>query len=111
MDIKKHIQKIFVFIINFLVVILVMFGIKEANRDKFSTENQITETTVPVADDVSKLQSQISNDREGKLRDLNSKPKTVVQNDQTTNITTVQPQTAKSKTTTTKAPARKTKTS
>jgi maltodextrin utilization protein YvdJ len=106
MDIKNYGQKFFVFIINFLVVILVVFGIKEANKDKFSIESQTTETIIPVADDVSQLQSQISNDREVKLRDLNSEPKTVVQNDQATTTITVQPQTAKPK-----APARKTKTS
>ncbi|MFA5993580.1 MAG: hypothetical protein WC823_01320 [Parcubacteria group bacterium] len=107
MSIKEHSSKIFVFVVNALIVTLIVFGIREASRNNFSTGSTTTETTAPVANDVAQLQADIVTDRENKLRDLNTAPKTVVQNAQTT--TTVQPQATAP--VAAKAPARKTKTS
>lgn len=50
MEIKKHSQKIFVFIINLLIVALVTMGIKDASKNKVATEE------AEMADDSSAVQ-------------------------------------------------------
>ncbi len=106
---KEHSSKIFVFVVNALIVTLIVFGIREASRNNFSAESTTTETTTPVASDVAQLQANIATDRENKLRGLNNTPRTVVQNTQTT-TTSTQSQIA-TPAAAPKAPARKTKTS
>jgi len=107
MDIKKHCQKIFIFIINLLIIILIVFGIKEntANSAQKTEEN---DTTTPVDNSILQTQSDIATDRENKLRSLNTSPKNVTQTKRTT-ITTQAP--VASSTTTANPPTRKTKTS
>ncbi|GEM_PF-1204212 len=111
MDIKKHCQKIFVFIINLSVIVFIVFGIKESNKNKFITQTVSSDTTSPVDSGILQVQSNIATDRENKLRSLNNSPKTVVQTNQTT-TTKVQPAAVPATpTATTKTPTRKTKTS
>ncbi len=107
MDIKTHCQKIFVFVINILLVILIVLGIKENAKNNFSTEIAKSDTLTPVDGSILQTQSNIVTDRENKLRSLNNSPKSITQNSQTT--TTVQAPAPITKSTTT--PSRKTKTS
>jgi hypothetical protein len=108
MNIKNFSQKAFIFAVNLLIVVLIIFGIREANRDVISA-TETTDTTSPVNGNVLQAQADIATDRENKLRDLNNAPKSVVQSDQTT--TTIKPQASTAAPATAKTPSRKTKTS
>lgn len=107
MDIKKHCQKIFVFIVNILLVILLVLGIKENAKNNPATEITKRDTSTPVDGSILQTQSDIATDRENKLRSLNNSPKSITQNSRTT-TTTQQPAPTK---TSTAAPSRTTKTS
>jgi hypothetical protein len=105
MEIKKHGYKIGVFVINLLIVALAICGMKDRDKNKFSTESEVKEDFNPVDASIQEVQSKIATERENKLRDLNTAPKVVEQqNTTTTKATTVPAAPAK-------APDKKTKTS
>lgn len=106
MEIKKHGYKIGVFIINILIVALAICGLRSKDKSNLSLENKFEENIVPVSADIQKIQNKISIERENKLRDLNSSPKAIEQQNTTTTKTTVTPEPEKPKT-----PDKKTKTS
>lgn len=107
MDIKKHCQKIFVFIINILLIVLIVLGVKENAKDNVVTEVAKSDTSAPIDGNILQSQADIVTDRENKLRSLNNSPKRITQNSRTT-TTTQQPAPTK---TSTAAPSRTTKTS
>ncbi|MFA7319383.1 MAG: hypothetical protein WC022_02190 [Parcubacteria group bacterium] len=107
MDIKKHCQKIFVFIVNMLLVVLIVLGIKENAKNNLATEIAQSDTTTPLDKNILQSQSDIATDRENKLRSLNNSPKSITQSSRTT--TTVQPPAPTTSSAAT--PSRKTKTS
>ncbi|MGW8185022.1 MAG: hypothetical protein ACWGHO_02850 [Candidatus Moraniibacteriota bacterium] len=107
MEIKKHGYKIGVFVINVLIVALAICAMKDRDKNKFSLENEIQENIDPVDISIQEAQSKIAAERENKLRDLNTAPKAIEQQNTTTTKTTTVPST----TTTTKTPDKKTKTS
>ena len=85
--IAKHTNKILVFVINILLVIVGSFIIK--NRDKhISIEVDTEKDLSPVSSDILADQEKISVDRENKLRDINSTPKEIQQKEVTTTTTT-----------------------
>ena len=93
----KHLNKILILIINFLLLGLVTLLIKNQDQKK---EQEISSELVPVPEGVLSDQNKILTDRENKLRDLNNTPGEIRT---TTNITTTK------KTTTAPAPAKSTK--
>lgn len=107
MEIKKHGYKIGVFVINILIVALAICGMKDREKNKFSLENEVQENINPVDVNIREAQNKIATERENKLRDLNTAPKAIEQQNTTTTKTTTVP----SITTTTKTPDKKTKTS
>ncbi|HBI17244.1 MAG TPA: hypothetical protein DDY52_03830 [Candidatus Moranbacteria bacterium] len=106
MEIKKHGYKIGVFIINVLIVALAVCGMKDRDKNRFSLENKIEENINPVDIKVQEAQSKIALERENKLRDLNTSPKAIEQQNTITTKTTTTPAA-----TTPKTPDKKTKTS
>jgi hypothetical protein len=92
MIIKEHLQKVSIFVINLLIVGLIVCGIKEKDKNNISLQNESREDLSPVATDVLELQNKIATDRENKLRDLNTTPKQIEQQDTTTTKTTVTPE-------------------
>lgn len=106
MDIKKQSCKTTVFVINLLIIVLLVLGIKEYEATKFSLESTTDESVVPVDQSILDIQNQIVAVRESKLRDLNTAPKAVTQKNITTTSTTVTPPPV-----VTKTPDKKTKTS
>ncbi|TSD02192.1 MAG: Uncharacterized protein Athens071425_112 [Parcubacteria group bacterium Athens0714_25] len=85
--IAKHTNKILIFVINILLVIVGSFIIK--NRDKhISIEVDTEKDLSPVSADILADQDKIATDRENKLRDLNSTPKEIQQKEVTTTTTT-----------------------
>lgn len=106
MEIKKHGYKIGVFVINVLIVALAVCGMKDRDKNKFSLENKIEENIDPVNVTIQEVQSKIALERENKLRDLNTAPKAIQQQNTITTKTTTTPAAP-----TTKTPDKKTKTS
>ena len=106
MEIKKHGYKIGVFVINVLIVALAVCGMKDRDKNRFSLENKIEENINPVDMKIREAQSKIALERENKLRDLNTSPKAIEQQNTTTTKITTNPAA-----TTPKTPDKKTKTS
>ena len=104
MDIKKHTCQIAVLAINALVLVLVVFGIKDYEMKKIPLENTTDENVVPVDSSIIAIQNEITQDREDKLRKLNTGPKSILQKNTTITSTVTTP-------VATKAPDKKTKTS
>ena len=102
---KKHGYKIGVFVINMLMVALAICGMKDRDKNKFSLENEVRENINPVDINIQEAQSKIATERENKLRDLNTAPKAIEQQNTTTTKTTKVPPA------TVKTPDKKTKTS
>ncbi len=112
MELKKYSCKISVFVINLLVLVVVVIGIKNRETNNFSMESATKEDIIPVDSRMSELQNKIMLDRENKLRNLNMAPKNIVQQNTTTTATTVTPDTTSTtSTTSTKKADTKTKTS
>lgn len=91
MKINNYKCSLAVFVINLLVLVLVVFGIKNREMDKFSMEITTEESVVPVSSNIIDLQNKIAVNRENKLRDLNISPKEIVQEDTITTQTVVTP--------------------
>lgn len=91
MEIKKHSCKIGIFVINVLAVSLVVYGLKDENEDKFSLESTVEESITPVDGSIREIQNKIAVERENKLRDLNTAPKEIQQQNTITTTTTVTP--------------------
>ncbi|EKE20696.1 MAG: hypothetical protein ACD_7C00503G0014 [uncultured bacterium] len=105
MEIKKHGYKIGVFVVNILIVALAICGMKDRDKNKFSLENKTEENVVPIDATVASIQNKIATERENKLRDLNTAPKAIEQQNTVTTKTTTTPEVK------TKSPDKKTKTS
>jgi hypothetical protein len=103
----KHTNKILVFVINILVLIIGVFVIKSKNND-VAVQVSTTTDMSPVNPEVLASQEAIVLDRENKLRDLNSSPKQIQQNNVITTTTTTATTPPKS---TTSSSSSKTKTS
>jgi len=86
---KKHYHQILVFTINGLLMMVIVFLIRESSKDSLS---QITTEEnsdfAPISDAVISAQDQIATDRENKLRKLNNSPKEIQQEQTTTNTIT-----------------------
>ncbi len=94
----KHTNKILVFVINILLVVVGSFVIK--NKDNHTSIEIDTEKDLsPVSSDILADQEKIAVDRENKLRDLNSSPKEIQQKEITTTTTTATTTPAPSKST------------
>lgn len=91
MDIKKNIQRAGIIGVNLLIVALIVLGIREKDKNRFSVQNENKEEVAPVDSSVSELQNEMATDRENKLRDLNNAPKEIKQEDTVTTNTTVAP--------------------
>lgn len=104
MEIKKHGYKILIFAINLLVIALAVCGMRDRDKDRFAIESKSEESIEPINADIQDIQNKIAIERENKLRDLNTAPKTIEQKNTVTTKTTTVPAA-------TKAPDKKTKTS
>ncbi len=91
MEIKKYTNKILVFFINALLVVVAVLFIKDKDKNNVSFENKSETEIVPVDPYVLSLQNVVATNRENKLRDLNTSPKTIEQKKTTTTTTTTTP--------------------
>lgn len=108
MEIKKHSCKIGIFVVNILIIALAICGLRDRDKNRFSLENKTEENIAPVDASILDMQNKIATERENRLRDLNTAPKAIEQQNTTTTKKTTTPAPA---TATAKTPDKKTKTS
>lgn len=96
--IKKHSCSAVVFVINILLVVLGYQAIKSNDPKNVISKEDISTTIQPVGQEVLDVQNKLATDRENKLRDLNTAPKAIKQNQTTTNTITTTPAKATTKT-------------
>ncbi len=81
---QKHLNKILVFVINILLMVIVVLVIKNQDQKNVSVKTDTNATIDPIDAGVLDAQNTISADRENKLRELSSTPQAL----QTKQVTT-----------------------
>jgi hypothetical protein len=71
---QKHLNKILVFIINLLLMVIAVLIIKNQDQKNLAIKTETDSTTNPIDRGVLDAQTAISTDRENKLRALNGTP-------------------------------------
>ena len=89
--IKKYSCSAIVFIVNILLLVLGYQVIKNNDPKNVIPKEDINTTIQPLSQEILDTQIKIAADRENKLRDLNTAPKTIKQNQTITNTTTTVP--------------------
>jgi len=88
---KVHTNKILIFIINSLLIVVSVLVIKSKDDSKFASETETHSKTNAIDARILNMQSRITAYRENKLRQLNSSPKEIKQQKTTTTTTTTTP--------------------
>lgn len=91
MEIKKHTNKILVFFINILLIVIAVLVVKDKSKSQFVFEDQSNTQTDPVDSSILDLQNVVATYRENKLRHLNTSPKKIEQKKTTTTTTITTP--------------------
>jgi hypothetical protein len=81
---KKHLNKILVFVINILLMVIAVLIIKTQDQKNLAIKTETDSTLDPIDSKILDAQNTISADRENKLRELSSTPQAL----QTKQITT-----------------------
>ncbi|MCX6761948.1 MAG: hypothetical protein NTY33_03880 [Candidatus Moranbacteria bacterium] len=81
---QKHLNKILVFIINILLMVIAVLVIKNQDQKNLALKTDTNSTLDPLDPSLLNAQNAISADRENKLRQLNGTPQTL----QTQQVTT-----------------------
>ena len=102
---KKHLNKILVFVINILLVVIAVLVIKNQDQKDLIMQTQTNTTLDPLDPAVLATQNAIVADRENKLRELSSTPQALQtkQITTTTNTAVTKPSSSKSSSTTKKS--------
>ncbi|MDO8529179.1 MAG: hypothetical protein Q7S18_00745 [bacterium] len=86
---QKYSVKIWIFFVNFLLMIIGVLFIKNQEENKLASENiETTQSANPIDSAVLDKQGQILKDREQKLRNANTTPKQIKKIDNTSTTTT-----------------------
>lgn len=95
---KKHGWSFMVFLVNILLLLLGYHTIKANDKNAIIISQNSQTEIKPLGSKTIDAQNQITTDRENKLRNLNSSPKQIKQNQITTQTTTTVPSSASTKT-------------
>ena len=85
---QKHLNKILLFIVNILLMVIAVLVIKEQDRKNLAIETSTDSTLTPIDQKVLDTQNAITTDRENKLRKLNNTPQALKAQQVTTTTTT-----------------------
>lgn len=96
--IKKYSCSVAVFIINILLVFVGYHFIKDNDKNTKILKEEENMEIQPIEQGILDAQNKIAADRENKLRDLNTAPKEIKQNQTTTKTTTTTPAKSTTKT-------------
>jgi recombinational DNA repair ATPase RecF len=108
----KNVNKVLVFIINVLLIVVGVLFIRDYNRNKLLTfESETAKNLQAIDSKVADVQNQILANRENKLRDLNNTPQKIIKKDVTSSTTATTPSNPSSASSAKSSSSTKTKTS